>query len=97
MRVPSSAPTMAARLLHVADRLASSYGRPSVPRGDPLDGLILTILSQNTSDTNSERAFRSLNLHVNMVRLGREVCRARSPRCGACMLAGTCAFRRSRV
>ncbi|MBI4027898.1 MAG: endonuclease III [Verrucomicrobia bacterium] len=30
------------------------------PRTDPLDGLIATILSQNTTDRNSDRAFRKL-------------------------------------
>ncbi len=38
------------------------YGREDGSRGvgDPLDGLILTVLSQNTSDTNSARAFLGL-------------------------------------
>jgi endonuclease III len=45
----------------VAVRLAAIYG-PRAWRGprDPLAELILTILSQNTSDTNSGRAFRAL-------------------------------------
>jgi endonuclease-3 len=48
------------RLLRVADRLAARYGRPRRPRQDPLDCLIETVLSQNTSDTNSGRAFAAL-------------------------------------
>jgi endonuclease-3 len=47
------------RLAH--ELLAAHYGQ-RVWRGreDPLDELILTILSQNTSDTNSGRAYRAL-------------------------------------
>lgn len=42
-------------------RLATIYGRKRRGRsGDPLDGLIRTILSQNTSDVNSHRAFTTL-------------------------------------
>jgi endonuclease-3 len=41
--------------------LERAYGRKTRRRaGDPLDGLIRTILSQNTSDVNSHRAFRAL-------------------------------------
>ncbi|MDP8921858.1 MAG: endonuclease III [Chloroflexota bacterium] len=45
----------------VLDRLRDYYGEPAprVPT-DPLDELIATILSQHTSDTNTERAFASL-------------------------------------
>jgi endonuclease-3 len=48
------------RLERVADRLARVYGRPRRRRGDPVDVLVETVLSQNTSDLNSGRAFRSL-------------------------------------
>jgi len=42
-------------------RLAPVYGMPVLqPSGDPLAELVLTILSQNTSDTNSGRAFITL-------------------------------------
>lgn len=45
-------------ILHVLDR---TYGRSSHARGgDPLDSLIATVLSQNTTDTNSHRAFEQL-------------------------------------
>lgn len=44
-----------------ADRLRRSLGRPRPRRPlPPIDELVLTILSQNTSDTNSERAFDAL-------------------------------------
>jgi endonuclease-3 len=42
-------------------RLALVYGEPHhVPSGDPVAELILTVLSQNTADTNSGRAFIQL-------------------------------------
>jgi geranylgeranyl reductase family protein len=42
-------------------RLATLYGRPQqVPHGDALAELVLTVLSQNTADTNSGRAFTQL-------------------------------------
>jgi endonuclease-3 len=43
------------------DRLEPIYGRPeNVPHGDAAAELVLTILSQNTADTNSGRAFTQL-------------------------------------
>jgi endonuclease-3 len=45
----------------VMKRLEPLYGRPeSVPHGDAVAELVLTILSQNTADTNSGRAFTRL-------------------------------------
>jgi endonuclease-3 len=45
----------------IMDRLAAIYGWPEqVPHGDALAELVLTILSQNTADTNSGRAFTQL-------------------------------------
>src|SRR5262249_48333836 len=42
-------------------RLLAHYGQPEwADRGQPLDELVATILSQHTSDLNSERAFASL-------------------------------------
>jgi endonuclease-3 len=42
-------------------RLVETYGRLTLsPGGDPLDELIGTILSQNTSDVNSGRAYAQL-------------------------------------
>jgi endonuclease-3 len=50
-----------ARLRLILGRLNRSYGRPSHARGgDPLDSLIGTVLSQNTTDVNSGRAFAQL-------------------------------------
>jgi endonuclease-3 len=45
----------------IVARLAPLYGEPVWrPHGDPMTELVLTILSQNTSDTNSGRAFMRL-------------------------------------
>lgn len=45
----------------IIQRLSSIYGEPVWrPHGDPMAELVLTILSQNTSDTNSGRAFMRL-------------------------------------
>ena len=49
------------RLLAIARRLAKAYGDPPEPRHlPPLDELILTVLSQHTSDTNRDRAYADL-------------------------------------
>jgi endonuclease III len=46
------------RLRAICNRLEKRFGPLEVPRStDPLDELILTVLSQHTSDLNSERAF----------------------------------------
>ncbi len=45
----------------VCGLLSSHYGTVSQPRhSPPVDELVLTILSQNTADVNSDRAFRAL-------------------------------------
>lgn len=45
----------------IMDRLGVLYGEPqSRPHGDPMADLILTVLSQNTADKNSGRAFVQL-------------------------------------
>ena len=45
----------------IIELLTSAYGElPRRPRRDPLDELVLGVLSQNTSDTNSGRAFDRL-------------------------------------
>ncbi len=53
---------MEQRLLvkEIAKRLSKAYGPRQRNLDDPFDVLIRTILSQNTSDTNSHRAFRQL-------------------------------------
>jgi len=51
-----------ATLARITEILRGAYG-PARPRpwpGNPLDSLVQTILSQNTSDANSHRAFASL-------------------------------------
>jgi endonuclease-3 len=53
--------TLRVRLRQVAGRLRRAYGAPPAPRRlPPLDELVLTILSQNTSDTNRDRAYADL-------------------------------------
>ncbi|HSP55041.1 MAG TPA: endonuclease III, partial [Dehalococcoidia bacterium] len=45
----------------IVRRLSALYGEPVWrPHGDPMSELVLTILSQNTSDSNSGRAFMRL-------------------------------------
>ena len=45
----------------IIERLSARYGRfEQVPRYDPLDELIFTVLTQHTSDLNAERAFDRL-------------------------------------
>ena len=48
-------------MLAIRDRLREMYGRPvNDPHGDPVHELVLTILSQNTSDTNRDVAYAGL-------------------------------------
>jgi endonuclease-3 len=50
------------RVRAIHRRLERHFGKLLPPRrGDPLDELILTVLSQHTSDVNAERAFESLH------------------------------------
>lgn len=44
----------------IAERLRDRYGKIDVGRRDPVEELITTILSQNTNDTNRDRAYASL-------------------------------------
>ena len=49
------------RLRRAADLLDDRYGRPVLSqRYPPVDELVFTVLSQNTADVNTERAFASL-------------------------------------
>lgn len=48
------------RISEIDDRLEEAHGAPTKARRDPLDELVLTILSQNTSDTNRDRAWERL-------------------------------------
>jgi endonuclease-3 len=53
--------TTADSVPYIIQNLRAVYGTPELERGlDPLDVLIQTILSQSTSNTNSDRAFESL-------------------------------------
>src|SRR6059058_2129353 len=50
------------RKLHaIRDRLRRAYGQPVLrPHGEPIDELILTVLSQNTNDRNRDVAYARL-------------------------------------
>ena len=49
------------RVRAIRDRLREMYGRPvNEPHGHPIAELVRTVLSQNTSDTNRDRAYESL-------------------------------------
>ncbi len=49
------------RVIAIRDRLREMYGRPvNDPHADPVHELVLTILSQNTSDTNRDVAYAGL-------------------------------------
>ncbi len=52
--------TLQRKALEVHRRLTAIYGQPSRPAVDPLEALILTILSQNTNDVNRDRAYFQL-------------------------------------
>jgi endonuclease-3 len=53
--------TRVKKVVRTDELLEKEYGKKSFGRGpDPLLELILTVLSQNTSDVNRDRAFRSL-------------------------------------
>jgi endonuclease-3 len=56
--LPNATPRRA-RAIH--DRLGKRFGELAPPRAaDPLDELVLTVLSQHTSDLNADRAFAAL-------------------------------------
>lgn len=44
----------------IESRLSACYGEISLPKRDPVETLIKTILSQNTNDGNRDRAYQSL-------------------------------------
>lgn len=48
------------RLRAIRERLLREYGRPPRRRGEPVDVLVGTILSQNTTDRNAHEAMRRL-------------------------------------
>ena len=51
---------MAAEFDVIDHLLSCAYGPPGRFRGDPLEELVATILSQNTNDANSGRAYEAL-------------------------------------
>ena len=58
---PAWKPPARARVARIRDRLRTVYGRPGAPpHGQPLDELILTVLSQSTNDRNRDVAFARL-------------------------------------
>jgi endonuclease III len=60
-REPPPANALGATAIELLDRLRDAYGSPERrPPDPPIDELIQTILSQHTSDVNTERAFASL-------------------------------------
>lgn len=61
MTVPEPTPAQRDHAAAVYARLLQAYGEPTWrPYYEPMDELILTLLSQNTSDINSGRAFEAL-------------------------------------
>jgi len=50
----------AAKIIWIANRLIGQYGAPEIEILDPIENLVLTILSQNTTDINRDRAYASL-------------------------------------
>jgi endonuclease-3 len=48
------------RAVWLAGRLTDHYGAPKIVRSDPVESLVLTMLSQNTNDANRDRAYASL-------------------------------------
>jgi endonuclease III len=48
------------KILLIDNVLTEAYGHKTKTKSDPTNELILTILSQNTNDTNRDRAFNSL-------------------------------------
>jgi endonuclease III len=59
--LPHTEGDIAAQVARIYEKLVATYGIPPwEPGGDPLGELVATILSQHTSDINSERAYRQL-------------------------------------
>jgi len=63
--VPSSASILSLmdvkeKINWIAEQLLYRYGEIEITRSDPVEELITTILSQNTNDTNRDRAYHSL-------------------------------------
>jgi endonuclease-3 len=53
------------RVRRILERLREAYGRPVLtPHRAPIDELVLTVLSQHTSDRNRDRAYRRLRARL---------------------------------
>ena len=60
-RDPHTDGEIGAKIARIYEKLVATYGIPPwEPTGDPLGELVATVLSQHTSDINSERAYRQL-------------------------------------
>jgi endonuclease III len=57
---PDWAPPPRERVAEILRRLRRRYALEPPPRREPLDELILTVLSQNTNDTNRDRAWAAM-------------------------------------
>jgi endonuclease III len=57
--------------LEILQILCKNLAPPKLvkPRNDPFETLIITIISQNTNDTNTERAFENLSSHFEITPL----------------------------
>ena len=58
--MPEGSEPATAPVAEIQRRLEAAHGTPDKRRRDPLDELVLTILSQNTNDTNRDRAWEAL-------------------------------------
>ncbi len=84
--------------------LLFAFGRPAFPVDTHIHrvtgrlGLIAPTLSAEKAHLELERIVPSEHyyaLHLNLIRHGREVCRARNPLCQACGLQDTCSYYRA--
>jgi endonuclease III len=100
-----SASEVRRELQAIAKILGRHFGIPRRRAADPLDELVQTILSQNTSDVNSGRAFRSLKRAfpswLGVCRQPafpvdtRELCRPQRPLCPQCPVRRRCVYARA--
>src|SRR5438552_963098 len=100
-RPPRGRPPSPVTVREIYQRLRSALGPLDPPRRlDPLEELVVTVLSQNTSDVNRDRAYAAMEaavpprlrvrMHVGLIRLGRQICRAGRPSCEVCPLQDLC-------
>ncbi|MDQ3130360.1 MAG: hypothetical protein M3Q99_06320 [Acidobacteriota bacterium] len=98
---------------YIVQNLENTFGEPKLKRkSDPLSMLINIILSQATSDANSDRTFRNLKKRftnwenvlvadeseiADAIRLGRNICRPRDPLCEQCPLIEYCDYGAARI